>query len=237
MPRSVLLTLYERLPELRPGDDEELWAAGVREAMRAFRDGIIARYTEGTLQRLLSFDDVRTRRAAVLALGLIGTMESNAAVAAALQDRDPLVRRLAADALWELWFRGGTAEQNQRLRQALRRGRTQRTRQCLDALIREAPQFAEAYNQRAIWFYQNGEYARAVEDCQQVLRLNPHHYAAAAGLGQCWLKLGRLRAALHAFRTAVAINPDLDDVQEIITALEEALERDGSDDDSTTTGA
>lgn len=227
MARSVLLKLYERLPELQPGDDEDLWAAGVREAMREFRDGILARYTEGTLQRLLTFEDVRTRRAAVLALGLIGTMESNAAAATALQDRDPLVRRLAADALWELWFRGGTADQNQRLRQALRQGRTLQTRQSLDALIREAPHFAEAYNQRAIWFYQNGEYARAVEDCERVLQLNPHHYAAAAGLGQCLLKLGRPRAALHAFRTALAINPDLDDVQDIITALEEALERGG----------
>ncbi len=229
MASSVLLTLYERLPELQPGDDEDLWAAGVRDAMREFRDGILARYTEGTLQRLLTFEDVRTRRAAVLALGLIGTMESNAAVAAALQDRDPLVRRLAADALWELWFRGGTAEQNQRLRQALRQGRTLQTRQSLDALIREAPHFAEAYNQRAIWFYQNGEYARAVEDCERVLQLNPHHYAAAVGMGQCLLKLGRPRAALQAFRTALAINPDLDDVQEIIAVLEETLERGGSE--------
>ena len=38
-----------------------------------------ARYTEGTLQRLVAADDVRIRRAAVLALGLIGTIDSNAA--------------------------------------------------------------------------------------------------------------------------------------------------------------
>lgn len=225
MANSVLLNLYEQLPELQPGDDEELWAAGMREAMRTFRNGILARYTEGTLQRLLTFADRRTRRAAALALGLIGTMASNAAVAAALHDHDPLVRRLAADALWELWFRGGTVEQNQRLRRALRHGRKPEARQLLDALIREAPQFAEAYNQRAIWYYQNGEYARAVEDCEQVLRLNPHHYAAATGLGQCLLKLGRPRAALHAFRTALSINPDLDHIQEIVVQLEEALER------------
>ncbi|MCS7022458.1 MAG: tetratricopeptide repeat protein [Gemmataceae bacterium] len=230
MAGSVLLTLYEQLPELQPGDDEELWAAGVQEAMRHFRDGIMARYTEGTLQRLLTFADVRTRRAAVLALGLVGTMTSNAAVAAALHDSDPLVRRLAADALWELWFRGGTAEQNRRLQQALQQGRGAEARRRLDALIREAPQFAEAYNQRAIWFYHNGEYARAVDDCQQVLRLNPHHYAAAAGLGQCFLKLGRPRAALHAFRTALAINPDLDYVRDVIQALEQQLEQDQSDD-------
>ncbi len=226
MATSLLLELYDQLPELQPGDDEELWAAGLRDAMRAFRDGILERYTEGTLQRLTTYDDVRTRRAAVLALGLIGTFDSNAAVGALLHDADPLVRRLAADALWEIWFRGSTAEDNRCLQDALRHGYTAETRQQLDRLIRQSPQFAEAYNQRAIWFYRHGEYARAVEDCEQVLRLNPYHFAAAAGMGQCLLKMGKPRAALHAFRTALAINPDLDHLHEIIEALEEALERD-----------
>ena len=30
----------------------------------------------------------------------------------------PGVQRFAADALWELWFRGGTADQTRRLREA-----------------------------------------------------------------------------------------------------------------------
>src|SRR5919106_5683590 len=111
----LLLELFDRLPDLKPGDDEELWAAGVQEAMRAFRAGVRERYTEGTLARLLASTDARTRRAAVLALGLIGTVEVSPAVAAVLHDEDPLVQRFASDALWELWFRGGTAEQNRLL--------------------------------------------------------------------------------------------------------------------------
>src|SRR4051794_16893553 len=104
--------MFDRLPELKPGDDEELWAAGVQDAMREFRTSVSKRYTEGTLARLLSSTDVQTRRAAVLALGLIGTIEVNPAVAAVLRDEDPLVQRFASDALWELWFRAGTVEQN-----------------------------------------------------------------------------------------------------------------------------
>ena len=65
----LLLELFERLPELKPGDDEELWAAGVQDAIRGFRAGVRERYTEGTLARLLSSTHPKTRRAAVLALG------------------------------------------------------------------------------------------------------------------------------------------------------------------------
>jgi tetratricopeptide (TPR) repeat protein len=129
------------------------------------------------------------------------------------------VRRFAADSLWELWFRGGTAEQNARLGEAAREPDPIKARAELDDLIRAAPAFAEVYNQRAIWFFKRGEFARAVEDCEAVLRLNPYHFGAAAGLGQCLLKLNRPQAALRAFRQALALNPDLD-LHDTVRALE-----------------
>ncbi|HJZ55969.1 MAG TPA: tetratricopeptide repeat protein [Gemmataceae bacterium] len=220
----LLLELYDRLPELQPGDDEELWAAGVQDAMREFRTAVRASYTEGTLQRLLRSSDVRTRRAAVLALGLVGTIQSNPATAGMLRDEDVLVQRFASDALWELWFRGGTSEQNWTLQQAVRLPDPVAARAALDELIRQAPEFAEAYNQRAIWFFKRGEFARAVEDCETVLRMNPFHFGAAAGMGQCFLKLKKPRAALRAFQMALEINPTLDHLTDTIRALEEALD-------------
>jgi tetratricopeptide (TPR) repeat protein len=227
---APLLTEYfARLPDLQPGDDEELWAAGAQDAMREFRAAVRARYTEGTLVRLLGADDVRTRRAAVLALGLVGTIESNAAVAGRLTDPDPLVQRFASDALWEVWFRGGTPEQNLALHQAVRQADAA-ARAALDALIADAPEYAEAYNQRAIWLFKRGEYARAVADCETVLRLNPFHFGAAAGMGQCYLKMKKPRAALRAFRQALDLNPTLDHLHDTIRTLQEALDngtRDG----------
>ncbi len=225
MSTSLLVEIFGRLPELRPGDDEDLWAAGVQDALREFRAAVRQRYTEGTLQRVLAAAEVKARRAAVLALGMIGTMESNAAVAAALRDADPLVQRFAADALWELWFRGGTADQNFRLREAARSPDAIKARVDLDDLIQQAPEFAEAYNQRAIWFFKRGEFARAVEDCEVVLRLNPYHFGAAAGLGQCLAKLGKPRAAIRAFRNALEINPALEHLRDTIRALERSIGR------------
>jgi tetratricopeptide (TPR) repeat protein len=223
----LLVELFDRLPELKPGDDEELWASGVQEAMREFRAGVRRRYNEGTLVRLLASDDIKTRRAAVLALGLIGTIEANPAVAAVLHDEDPLVQRFAADALWELWFRGGSAEQNRRLQHAARERDAEKVRKELDSLIRQAPGYAEPYNQRAIWFFKRGEFSRAVEDCEAALRLNPYHFGAAAGLGQCLLKLNKPRAALRAFRTAIEINPALEHLRDTIRSLEEAIDSGG----------
>jgi tetratricopeptide (TPR) repeat protein len=230
VPAPLLVEFYDRLPELRPGDDEDLWAAGVQDALREFRTAVRTRYSEGTLQRLLRSDDVRTRRAAVLALGLVGTIQSNAALAALLRDDDLLAQRFAADALWEVWFRGGTAEQNWQLQQAIRQPDPEAARAALDDLIRDAPEFAEAYNQRAIGFFKRGEYARAVEDCEVVLRLNPYHFGAAAGLGQCYLKLNKPRAALRAFRQALDLNPALEHLKDTIQALEEALDNGSRDD-------
>lgn len=220
MAAPLLVELFDRLPPFRPGDDEVLWAAGVQDAMREFRAAVRDRYTEGTLQRVLATAaEDKARRAAALALGLVGTFAAVPAVAAALHDADQLVRRFAADSLWELWFRAGTAEQNARLQEAAREPDPIKARAELDDLIRHAPAFAEAHNQRAIWFFKRGEFARAVEDCETVLRLNPHHFGAAAGMGQCLLKLNRPRAALRAFRQALDINPDLD-LHDTVRALE-----------------
>lgn len=222
---SLLVEMFDRLPELRPGDDEELWAAGVHDCMREFRDAVRERYSEGTLQRLLASPDVRDRRAAALALGLVGTMDSNPVVAAALRDADTLVQKFAADAVWELWFRAGTAEENSRLREAARSPDGAKARADLDALIRSSPGFAEAYNQRAIWFFKRGEFSRAADDCEVVLRLNPFHFGAAAGLGQCLAKLGKCRGAIRAFRTALEINPALEHLHDTIQQLEQSLGR------------
>ncbi len=224
MPPPRLVTFYTRLPQPQHGDDPDLLQAGMLAGMREFADAVTAVYTESTLQRLLNAPDTASRRAAALAIGLVGSMQSNAALAGALRDTDTLVRKFATDSLWELWFRAGTADQNSRLQRALQHAELGQSVAALDALIREAPGFAEAYNQRAIISYRRGDYGLAVRDCEAVLRLNPHHFGAAAGMGQCFLRLHKPRAALRAFRQAMEINPSTENVRDTIRGLESALD-------------
>ena len=96
-----------------------------------------------------------------------------------------------------------------------------------EALIRKSPRFAEAYNQRAIFHFQRGDYARAIADCEKTLRLNPYHFGAASGMAQCFMKQKKLRAALRIFRRANRINPNLDSVREAIQSLERMLGEEG----------
>ncbi len=223
MPEPLIVTFYRKLPQPSPTDDRDLWQAGVQDAIREFRHSIKNNYSEGTLQRLVGHDDPFARQAAVLALGLVGTLDSNAVVANALKDSDWLVRQFAEDALWEIWYRGDNAEYCWSLQQAMQLGDFAQTMAALDDLIREAPEFAEAYNQRAILHFRRGEFSRSASDCKAVLRMNPYHFGAAAGMGQCYLKMNKPRAALRAFRQALELNPALMDLRDAVQALRQAL--------------
>jgi tetratricopeptide (TPR) repeat protein len=215
-----LLEYYRELPQLQPPDDPDLWAARMHDALRIYRQQALRWYTEGTLQRLLANPEPDARRAAVLAIGLYGTMDSNGPLARVLHDDDRAVARMAADALWQLWFRGGTEVQNAELQRILHLPDFLEILAGLDDLAREAPRFAEVYNQRATLFYRRGEFSRSVADCERTLELNPYHFGAQAGMGQCYMKLRRPRAALRAFRQALLTNPTLTHLSETIDTLE-----------------
>src|SRR5262249_9572218 len=214
---------YHELPEFHEGDDPAQHRARLEKGLAKFQKKVAERYTEGTLQRLLDSPHVPTRRATVLVLGLMGTIVSNAAVAARLHDDDRLVQQLAADTLWALWFRADSAENNQELQRLMGLRDLEKALAGLDALVRKAPQFAEAYNQRAILHFRNKDFQKGIADCEMVVKLNPYHFGAYAGMGQCYLNLNKPRAALKAFRKALEINPSMENVEDTIRALENAL--------------
>jgi tetratricopeptide (TPR) repeat protein len=208
---------------MRPGDDPDLWSSRMHRALRGFRRKIRVRYTEGTLQRLLTDPCAEVRKSAILALGITGTYQSNAALARLLHDSDELVAQTAGDALWEIWFRGAPDEGVLELRRIMRMNDRQQALSTLDDIIRDWPEFAEAYNQRAIVLFQCGEYTRSAADCERTLRLNPYHFGAQAGMGQCFMKLRKYTAALHAFKLALEINPVLGGLHETIQTLEQVV--------------
>jgi tetratricopeptide (TPR) repeat protein len=215
----LIVQLYSELPTYDPADDPDLWTAKITPAINLFRLKVLNFYTEGTLQSLLRSDSVRTRRAALLALGLVGTIDSNLSVANCLRDEDKTATRLAQDACWEIWFRAGTTDQNHLLQEILATSEYSRKLAGLDTLISQAPSFAEVYNQRAILHFQHGDFIRSIRDCERTLELNPHHFGAQAGIGQCYLKLQKYHSAMQAFQQALELNPNLEHLQETIESL------------------
>jgi tetratricopeptide (TPR) repeat protein len=94
----------------------------------------------------------------------------------------------------------------------------------LDAVIKLRPDYTEAWNRRATLYYLQNDYARSLADIQQVLAREPRHFGALAGLGMIMEDLGDDKRALDAFRKALAINPYLEKVPELIKQLSEKVE-------------
>lgn len=223
MRTALLIELFQQLPAIPEGDFLAGRSAELQTHLERFRKGVADRYTEGTLQRLLTSTCVQTRRAAILALGLQGTMVSNGAVASCLHDEETQVSRLAADAIWNIWFRAEGETHKRELQRLAQLKAPQKALRGLNAMIEKLPAFAEAYNQRAILHFHLGEFQKALADCEMTLKLNPFHFGAQAGIAHCLVKLRKPRAALRAYRSALKINPDLDDIAEAIRSLEESL--------------
>lgn len=128
----------------------------------------------------------------------------------ALQDEDEGVRQEATDGLWRMWFEqkgmAGThlLMESQTLLEA---GQMAAAETLLDDLIRDQPDFAEAWNRRAVLHFMQGRYERAIADCEQTIELVPYHFGALHGLGLCLASQGNYEAAIAAFRRALDVQP------------------------------
>src|SRR5215470_3243612 len=94
----------------------------------------------------------------------------------------------------------------------------------LDAVIKLRPDYTEAWNRRATLYYLQNDYMRSLADVQQVLAREPRHFGALAGLGMIMQDLGEDKRALEAFRKALAINPHLEKVPDLVKMLSEKVE-------------
>lgn len=128
----------------------------------------------------------------------------------ALKSEDPGERQEATRGLWERWFDARGPQAKRTLFEASRlieQRALMRAEDHLTQLIRRYPDFAEAYNQRAIARYLMEHWHDAIGDCQEAVALNPDHFGALHGLGLCSMAIEDYPTALAAFRAACEIQP------------------------------
>jgi tetratricopeptide (TPR) repeat protein len=174
----------------------------------------------------LAAPDVEARRVGAAALAEVGEPEDAPALVRALRDADPHVRRLAERALWAVWSRSGDATIDHILEigvAQMREGQIEASVETFSDIIRRRPDFAEGWNKRATAYYLLGDWRRSAADCDEVLKRNPQHFGALSGYGMIWLQLDQPTHALARFEEALAVNPNLDSVQETIDALRALL--------------
>ena len=127
-----------------------------------------------------------------------------------LKQEDEYQRELATAALWQHWFYQKGELGNQQLQDAqalVDSGRIDAAEQLISTLVDELPDFAEAWNRRAVLYYVQHRYREAMVDCEQVIKLVPYHFGALHGLGLCHAALGQYAAAIQTFRRALVVQP------------------------------
>jgi tetratricopeptide (TPR) repeat protein len=89
----------------------------------------------------------------------------------------------------------------------------------LDRVLALEPNWAEAWNKRALIFTSLGDEQQAILDLRQAVAREPRHYVAWTGLGVLFREVGDKKAALAAYERALAIAPHLPDVEKAVEQL------------------
>jgi tetratricopeptide (TPR) repeat protein len=129
--------------------------------------------------------------------------------------------------IWALWLQtpsDTTALLMTRAKAAMDAQQMDVALKLLDAVVKLRPEYVEGWNRRATLYYLRNDYAHSLQDIEQVLIREPRHFGALAGLGMIMQDLGDDKRALDAFRKALAVNPYLEKVPELIRTLSEKVE-------------
>ena len=152
-------------------------------------------------------------------------------LAVALHDADAMVTDMAEHALWSIWFRLGTPRAVNLVKcgnNHMHHGNYAAAVEKFSQAIQEDGNFAEAYNQRAIAFYLNEQFAESIADCKATMARMPQHFGAMSGMGHCHSHLGQWRQARHCYRLALAIHPRLEGVEGSLAQIGQLLEENPS---------
>jgi tetratricopeptide (TPR) repeat protein len=175
---------------------------------------------EESLEALKSSDRMQRRQGADR-LALAGQMEDVSPLLGALGDPDTGVRNLAERSIWNIWGRSGDPEIDRLFEVGLEQMQGQEYLEAIETfseIIRKKPDFAEGWNKRATLYYMIGALEKSLADCDEVIKRNPVHFGALAGYGLIYLRLDRPALALQYFERALAVNPNMAQIE---TAAEE----------------
>jgi tetratricopeptide (TPR) repeat protein len=168
--------------------------------------------------------DASVRLAGVVYFGRNGLDTDGPLLVKRLADQSPMVREVAGQAVWLAWSRSGDAETDRLLQSGtaeMGADRHERAIEIFSDVIRRKPGFAEGWNKRATAYFLAGEMRESLADCGEVMKRNPQHFGALSGYGQIYVHLEEYDKAIAYFRRAVAVNPNLTNLEQVIRELEE----------------
>jgi len=174
----------------------------------------------------LSSTEVETRRLATAWLGELATPGDLPTLFKQLRDPDDLVRALTENSIWQVWSRSGDTKVDALFAvgvEQMNQGQAQAAIGTFTEIIRLKPDFAEGWNKRATIYFLIGEYDKSLSDCDEVIKRNPQHWGALSGYGQIYVQLDKPEQALMYFQRALAVNPNLRQVENMIRQLKQVV--------------
>src|SRR5262245_6396164 len=184
------------------------------------------RLTREEALRDLGSPEVESRRLAVAWLGELAGSADLPALFPMLKDPDDLVRALTENSIWQVWSRSGDPKVDALFKvgvEQMNQGQGQAAISTFSEIIRLKPEFAEGWNKRATIYFLIGDYDKSLQDCDEVIKRNPQHWGALAGYGQIYLQLDQPEQALVYFQRALAVNPNLQQVENMIRELKQVV--------------
>lgn len=142
------------------------------------------------------------------------------------RERDPEKAQGIASQIRMEWNDSGSATINllmQWAEKAVEEKRNTAALDFLDQAIALKPDYAESWNRRATLNYAMGSYRKSMADINQVLRLEPRHFGALAGMAAILSESGNDQLTLKAWERFLEIYPADRTAQEQVNTLSEKL--------------
>lgn len=117
---------------------------------------------------------------------------------------------LKEEEIWDAWLLSGSPTVDVLMRrgvEAQAMDDVELARDMYDRAIAIKPDYAEAWNRRALLYFDDGKYDEAMADLEAALTHEPRHFGAWIGLGMIFESVEAPDAALKAYRKALAIHP------------------------------
>jgi tetratricopeptide (TPR) repeat protein len=171
-------------------------------------------------------DNAQERREAYARLADVGLATDLPMLYSALHDSDLTIRKVAENAIWQVWGRSGDPDAD-RIYQVgvtqLQQGLLRSALRTFTQLVEMRPSFTEAWNKRATVHFLLENDDQSIADCDEVLKRNPLHFGALSGYGQLMLRRRELERALDYFQRALEVNPNMEGVRSSVDVLQRLL--------------
>ena len=140
---------------------------------------------------------------------------------------DDVTAKAIEERIWAVWTvsRSDTANLLMtRVKTAIEAKDLELAIKLLDSIVKVKSDYVEAWNRRATIHYMKKDYGRALADIREVLKREPRHFGALAGLGLIMQDVGDNKHALEVYRRALDLYPRMERIPDLVKTLQEKVE-------------